>query len=81
MNWTIDECPDANGFWTIRISDGTPNGDIDSQPIATVYTLEDAERIVQSMNQQGEMDSIEREEQNRMFLKFSPPSDSEGDCC
>jgi hypothetical protein len=28
-----------------------------------------------------DMDSIEREEQNRMLRKFSPPSDSEGDCC
>jgi hypothetical protein len=25
--WTVDECVDANGFYTIRIADGTGNGD------------------------------------------------------
>lgn len=37
MKWTIDECPDANGNTTIRTYDGTPNGDTEAEPIATVY--------------------------------------------
>lgn len=48
--WTVDECPDAYGHWTIRIADGTPNGNTDEQPIATVYNLENAKQIVQEHN-------------------------------
>jgi hypothetical protein len=36
--WIADECFDASGFITIRVADGTPNGDADEQPIATVYS-------------------------------------------
>lgn len=36
--WTVDECPGSLGHWTIREADGTPNGDTDAYPIATVYT-------------------------------------------
>ena len=38
--WHVDECPDADGFFTIR-----PPADIDAQPIATVYTGADAALI------------------------------------
>lgn len=44
--WTIDECADANGYFTIRSFDGTPNGDIHGQPIATVYTHANARLVV-----------------------------------
>jgi len=37
QRWQADECPDANGFTTIRRWDGSPTGDTDRQPIATVY--------------------------------------------
>ncbi len=46
--WQVDEALDANGHSTIRPYDGTPTGDIDSQPIATVYKREDAFAIVQA---------------------------------
>src|SRR3990167_3093084 len=35
--WTVDVAPDAAGFHTIRIANGTCYGDTDQQPIATVY--------------------------------------------
>lgn len=35
--WQADECEDANGFTTIREGDGTPNGALHTDPIATVY--------------------------------------------
>lgn len=39
----IDDCPDADGFTTIRPElPGSPHGDTDAQPIATVYEIEDA---------------------------------------
>lgn len=37
MTWQIDDCPDANGFSTIRPADSTAHGDTDAQPVATVY--------------------------------------------
>ena len=36
--WTVDDCPDAYGRDTIRLADGTPNGNIEAQPIATAYS-------------------------------------------
>lgn len=36
-SWQEDDCPDAHGHTTIRIADGTPNGNTEEQPIATVY--------------------------------------------
>lgn len=50
MLWIVDECPDADGNFTIRIADGSPNGNTDEQPIATVYLLEIAETIVAEHN-------------------------------
>ena len=36
--WTVDDCPDADGYDTIRLADGTLNGNTEAQPIATAYT-------------------------------------------
>ena len=36
MHWKIDECPDANGNWTLREADGTEHGNTETC-IATVY--------------------------------------------
>ena len=46
----VDECPDAFGFWTVRVDDGTPNGDIEEKPIATFYNLELANVMVAAYN-------------------------------
>lgn len=43
IRWTVDECPDAQGNFTLRASDGGPNGDTVSQPIATFYEGENAD--------------------------------------
>jgi len=46
----VDECPDAYGHATIRWADGTENGDLERQPIATVYDWDDAQAIVDAWN-------------------------------
>lgn len=46
--WQVDECSDAQGCWTIRPANGTPNGDTSAQPIATVYLEKDARRIAEA---------------------------------
>lgn len=43
--WTIDECPDAQGFATIRLYDGSPNGNIRYAPVATAYSDTNARLI------------------------------------
>lgn len=43
--WTADECTDHDGYRTIRPGDGTPNGDIHAEVIATVYEDADAQLI------------------------------------
>lgn len=48
--WTVDECGDANGNTTIRLADGSANGDTDARPIATVYCPANAARIVACVN-------------------------------
>lgn len=48
-----DECPDANGFVTLRPFDGSPNGDTIEQPIATVYDSGHASFIVRACNEYG----------------------------
>jgi hypothetical protein len=50
IKWVVDESRDADGFFTIRIADGTKNGDTDSQPIATVYNKQAAKAIVNEHN-------------------------------
>ena len=46
----LDECHDSNGHYTIRVDDGTPNGDTSIQPIATVYDLDVAKLMVRRFN-------------------------------
>ena len=48
--WIVDECPDAHGNWTIRIDNGTPNGDTEADVVATVYGQALAETIVAEHN-------------------------------
>ncbi len=43
--WMVDEALDAHGFATIRRDNGTVNGDIEAQPIATVYDVSHAKLI------------------------------------
>lgn len=50
QKWVVDECPDASGNWTIRVDDGTPNGNTDAGVVATVYGLALAEHIVAAHN-------------------------------
>ncbi len=47
---TVDECPDANGHATIRWDDGSENGDLERQPVATVYNWDDAQAFVDAWN-------------------------------
>lgn len=49
LHLQIDECPDAMGNAILRLHDGTPNGDTESQPVATVYG-DHAERIAACVN-------------------------------
>ena len=46
----VDECLDADGNHTVRWADGSDNGDIDRQPVATVYDHDDAQGIVDAWN-------------------------------
>ena len=48
--YIIDEVEDAYGNLTIRAVDGTPNGDTEQQPIATVYGAEHADLIIKAVN-------------------------------
>lgn len=41
-----DECLDAHGDTTVRLDDGTPNGNLDAGPIATVYSTNHVSMIV-----------------------------------
>ena len=50
QKWVVDECADANGNWTIRIDNGTLNGDTGARVVATVYGLALAEHIVDAHN-------------------------------
>lgn len=48
-SWQADDCPDAHGFTTIRRAlAGSPHGDTESQPIATVYDDRDVPLIVEA---------------------------------
>jgi len=44
--WVVDPCPDANGNWTIRVDDGSENGNTEREPIATAYSRSSADTIV-----------------------------------
>lgn len=50
QKWVVDECEDASGNYTIRLDDGTPNGNTEEPPIATVYNSVMAEFIVAEHN-------------------------------
>lgn len=54
--WVVDECPDASGYWTIRVADGTANGNTDVAAIATVFDLNIAEHIVHVHNRNLDKD-------------------------
>ena len=56
--WTMDKCPDAHGFSTIRPSDGSINGDTDAQPIATVYRPDHALLIATAPETAAERDRL-----------------------
>lgn len=43
--WIVDPIADAHGYNTVRIADGSINGNTDEEPIATVYKDEDAKLI------------------------------------
>lgn len=58
--WTIDECRDANGHCTIRLADGSANGNTAVQPIATVFDEKTAIQIVMAHNA-GEVSTILQE--------------------
>jgi len=51
QEWITDECYDANGFVTVRLADGTSNGDTESQPVATFHQVDDAHRAVHACNE------------------------------
>ena len=50
MKLIVDECLDANGFWTVRVADGTPSGNTQEQPVATFYDRDLAEWFVYHYN-------------------------------
>lgn len=47
MRWKIDECPDAEGNWTLREDDGTEHGNTETC-IATVYGGEQEQNLIES---------------------------------
>ena len=62
LPWTVDECTDAKGFYTIRFADGTKHGDTEAyHPIATVYSEHFAHLIVQAVNHHATMVELLRE--------------------
>ena len=48
--WIVDNAEDANGFYTLRLADGSEHGNTDEQPIATVYESHHAKQIVREHN-------------------------------
>ena len=58
---TIDECPDANGNWTMRFADGTPNGNTEEEPLATFYNLETAKHFVAMNNGMGKLMQLQED--------------------
>jgi hypothetical protein len=48
--WIVDKDCDDYGNYTIRIDNGTINGDLSIKPIATVYNYINAMLIVESHN-------------------------------
>ncbi len=50
LKLTLDPIPDASGNHVIRLHDGTENGNIEAQPVATCYELAHAALIVRAVN-------------------------------
>lgn len=67
--FTVDECPDAYGFATVRVFDGTPNGDTDQAPVATFYNREDAELFVGAVNAHVEWSRLVAEDMRRALAE------------
>ena len=65
MKWTVDECEDARGFFTIRPHDGTPNGDFEADPIATVYDANHAHLVAAVPEMLAALKRLETAAQNR----------------
>ena len=80
MRWKIDECPDANGDWTLREDDGTEHGNTETC-IATIYggtmeqdLIESAPRLKEECDRLRERVRILREalEEVRTQMKEHP---------
>jgi hypothetical protein len=56
--WVVDECEDAYGNDTIRKADGSPNGGLEGDPIATVYDPYGADLIVHMRNTYEELVAV-----------------------
>ena len=50
FSFVLDECRDAQGAYTLRLADGTANGNTEACPIATVYQDHNAAHIVHCVN-------------------------------
>lgn len=80
MHWKIDECPDANGNWTLREADGTEHGNTETC-IATVYggileqeLIETAPRLKEERDSLQEQVKLLREalEEGKQLLATHP---------
>ena len=65
MRWKIDECPDAEGNWTLREDDGTEHGNTETC-IATVYGGEQEQNLIESAPLLAEQVRILREALERV---------------
>ena len=59
--WVVDECLDARGFNTVRVADGTVNGDLGIEPIATVLRYDHADLIAAAPETAAERDRLRAE--------------------
>ena len=66
MRWKIDECPDAEGNWTLREDDGTGHGNTETC-IATVYGGVQEQNLIESAPLLAEQTRILREAAQRVI--------------
>ena len=73
MRWKIDECPDANGNWTLREADGTEHGDTETC-IATVYGGVMEQELIEAAPRLAERVKLLREalEEGKQLLATHP---------
>ena len=73
MRWKIDECPDANGNWTLREADGTEHGDTETC-IATVYGGVMEQELIEAAPRLAEQVKLLREalEEGKQLLATHP---------